>query len=74
MRKIDRIDERGDIREHWTTDDVRTICGVQIGGNRQEPAGNRECKRCLRVGAQRIEAETRRAFDEITSRFMGETQ
>ena len=48
MTKIDRIDDRGDIREHWTRDGVRTICGIEIG-MRQLPCGNRACKRCEKI-------------------------
>ncbi|MCJ7597367.1 MAG: hypothetical protein MUO41_01820, partial [Methyloceanibacter sp.] len=48
MTKIDRIDDRGDIREHLTRDDRRTICGIEIG-QRQPPCGNRPCKRCEKI-------------------------
>lgn len=62
---IDRIDARGDIREHLTSPgsldedgDARafaralcgaTLCGVEL----QWPAGNRKCKRCEKLAAQR---------------------
>ena len=45
MTKIDRIDSRGDIREHFTRDGRRTICGLWIDVS-QTPCGNRPCKRC----------------------------
>lgn len=48
MTKIDRIDDRGDIREHWTRDGRRTICGIAIG-QRQPPCGNAPCKRCEKI-------------------------
>ena len=48
MTKIDRIDDRGDIREHLTRDDRRTICGIEIG-MRQPACGNRPCKRCEKI-------------------------
>ena len=49
--KIDRIDDRGDIREHLTRDGRRTICGIEIG-MRQPPCGNRSCKRCEKIAAR----------------------
>ncbi len=48
MTKIDRIDDRGDIREHWTRNGHRTICGIEIG-MRQTACGNRACKRCKKI-------------------------
>lgn len=51
MTKIDRIDDRGDIREHWTLDGHRTICGIAIG-IRQPACGNRPCKRCEKIAAR----------------------
>lgn len=48
MTKIDRIDDRGDIREHWTHDGHRTICGIEIG-MKQPACGNRPCKRCKKI-------------------------
>lgn len=53
MTQIDRIDDKGDIREHWTLDGRRTICGIGIG-YRQPPCGNRPCKRCAKIFAQRL--------------------
>ena len=52
MTKIDRIDDRGDIREHWTLDGRRTICGIEIG-MRQPACGNRPCKRCEKIAMRR---------------------
>lgn len=49
--KIDRIDCRGDIREHRTHDGKRTICGLAID-MRQPPCGNRSCKRCEKIIAR----------------------
>jgi hypothetical protein len=51
MTKIDRIDDHGDIRQHWTRDGRRTICGIAIG-YRQPPCGNRLCKRCEKIAAR----------------------
>ncbi len=51
VTKIDRIDDRGDIREHWTRDGRRTLCGIPIGG-RQSPCGNRPCRRCEKIVAR----------------------
>lgn len=51
MTKVDRIDDRGNIREHFTRDGLRTICGVEIG-RRQPPCGNRPCKRCEKIAAR----------------------
>ena len=57
MTKIDRIDDRGDIREHQTRDGHRTICGIEIG-MRQPPCGNRPCKRCEKIAAHCQKAPT----------------
>ena len=51
MTKIDRIDDRGDIREHFTRDGHHTICGIEIG-MRQPACGNRPCKRCEKIAAR----------------------
>jgi hypothetical protein len=51
MTKIDRINDRGDICEHWTRDERRTICGVEIG-RRQPPCGNHPCRRCEKIVAR----------------------
>lgn len=53
MKKIDRYDGRGDIREHLTRDGQRTICGITIGGGWQSPCGNRPCKRCEKIATYR---------------------
>jgi hypothetical protein len=50
MQKIDRIDNRGDIREHFTRDGAKTICGLALSCT-QSPADNRPCKRCERIVA-----------------------
>lgn len=47
-RPVDRIDQKGDIREHWTHDGERTLCGLAIG-HHQAAVGNRECRRCVRL-------------------------
>ncbi len=54
MTKIDRIDNKGDIREHLTRDGRRTICGLSISGfaRTQPPCGNRSCKRCEKIAAR----------------------
>jgi len=51
MTKIDRIDDRGNIREHLTRDQRRTICGIEIG-YRQDPCGNATCRRCEKIAAR----------------------
>lgn len=48
LTKVDRIDDRGNITEHWTRDGRRTICGLQIG-YRQNACGNRTCGRCEKL-------------------------
>lgn len=48
--KVDRIDTKGNIREHLTRDGHRTICGVKIG-QRQTPCGNAPCTRCEKIAA-----------------------
>lgn len=50
MTKVDRIDDRGNIREHLTRDGQRTICGIEIG-QRQLPCGNATCRRCEKIAA-----------------------
>ena len=49
--RVDRIDNRGDIREHLTRDGKRTICGIEIG-MRQMPCGNATCRRCEKILAR----------------------
>ena len=51
MTKIDRIDDKGNIREHLTRDGSHTICGIEIG-QRQAPYGNATCKRCEKIAAR----------------------
>jgi hypothetical protein len=51
MTKVDRIDDRGNIREHLTRDGHRTICGIEIG-QRQLPCGNATCRRCEKIAAR----------------------
>lgn len=51
MTKIDRIDDKGNIREHLTRDGQRTICGLEIG-QRQPPCGNAPCCRCEKIAAR----------------------
>jgi len=48
IMKVDRIDDRGDIREHFTRDGKTTICGIEIG-MRQTPCGNAPCLRCKKI-------------------------
>jgi hypothetical protein len=53
MTKVDRIDNRGDIREHLTRDGSRTLCGLTLGrGYTQNACGNRECRRCEKIAAR----------------------
>ena len=58
MTKIDRIDNRGDIREHLTRDGRLTICGLAIEMS-QPPCGNRSCKRCEKIIARLSETTDR---------------
>ena len=51
-RRIDRITQRGNIREHRTLDGERTMCGIAIEIS-QEPAGNAVCKRCQTLADER---------------------
>ncbi len=51
MTKVDRIDDKGNIREHLTRDGQRTICGIEIG-QRQTPCGNATCRRCEKIAAR----------------------
>lgn len=64
MTKIDRIDDKGDIREHFTRDGRRTICGIEIG-YRQPPCGNRPCKRCEKIAARCQIAPTAASREQI---------
>jgi len=48
ITKVDRIDDRGNIREHFTRDEKSTICGIEIG-MRQTPCGNTPCMRCKKI-------------------------
>ena len=48
MTKIDRIDRRGNIREHITQDGQDTLCGIEIG-YRQTACGNAPCLRCKKI-------------------------
>lgn len=65
MTKIDRIDERGNIREHFTRDGRHTICGIEIG-MRQQPCGNAPCKRCEKIVARLSEATGRGVMEMQT--------
>jgi histone acetyltransferase (RNA polymerase elongator complex component) len=50
MKNIDRIDNKGNIREHITQDDLRTLCGLPlVGMMTQIPCDNGLCRRCERV-------------------------
>lgn len=52
MKKIDRIDRRGNIREHILVEgsEQRTLCGLYVEMS-QEPCGNAACFRCAQVAA-----------------------
>ena len=58
MTKIDRIDNRGDIREHLTRDGRLTICGIEID-MWQVPCGNAPCRRCEKIVARLSETADR---------------
>lgn len=49
---IDRIDDRGDITEHLTYTDKRTLCGRPINQS-QAAIGNGPCRACSRIDAPR---------------------
>lgn len=51
VTKVDRIDDKGNIREHLTREGVRTICGIEIG-RRQTPCGNAPCRRCEKIAVR----------------------
>ncbi len=48
MQAIDRIDSRGNIREHLTIDGQKTVCGLDIDVS-QRACGNGLCGRCARI-------------------------
>lgn len=52
-KRIDRIDDNGNIREHILSseDDTRTLCGLVVH-NSQRPCGNRTCKRCAALDSR----------------------
>lgn len=55
MRTVDRIDGKGDIREHDVslhTED-RTACGLRVESS-QPSSGNARCKRCDAIRARRV--------------------
>jgi hypothetical protein len=51
LQAIDRIDGRGNIREHITADGQRALCGALLGGPTQEAAGNAKCGSCAKMVA-----------------------
>lgn len=57
--RVDRIDSRGNIREHLIERGAEsTLCGLVIGAsNTQEPLGNGLCKRCERLARGRLWAK-----------------
>lgn len=47
---IDRIDAKGNIREHVVSDDASfTLCGLSLAVPTQKPAGNSPCSRCRQL-------------------------
>jgi hypothetical protein len=48
--RVDRIDGKGNIRQHLTVDRKVTLCGLALR-LWQEPANNSECRRCVRIAA-----------------------
>jgi hypothetical protein len=50
LKRIDRIDSRGDIREHvmHPTKEQTTLCGLSVRAS-QPTAGNRRCTNCERL-------------------------
>lgn len=71
FRHLDRVDARGDIREHATHSRLQgaaypapyymTLCGLPLHWSQaQRPAGNRTCKRC---------AELEQAAANVLARF-----
>ena len=65
MTRIDRYDTHGDIREHFTRDGKRTICGQPIYGS-QSPAGARPCRRCEKIVARLSETPGRGVMEVQT--------
>ena len=58
--RIDRIDERGQIREHTIDDSdwLHTLCGIEIRQS-QIACGNRRCTKCEaleRARAKQVES------------------
>lgn len=53
LKRIDRIDTNGFIREHLVSpdDEKRTLCGLELW-NTQSACGNRGCKRCDAIAAK----------------------
>lgn len=49
--RIDRIDVRGNIREHLTLNGVKTLCGLALELT-QPACGNGLCKRCENLRAR----------------------
>lgn len=49
IERVDRIDDRGNIREHLRRrEEARTLCGLVIGMS-QPACGNAECRRCAQI-------------------------
>lgn len=68
MDKIDRIDNRGNIRAHYTLDGgLTTLCGLTIGDSQR--ACNAFCKRCVAIQKRR-QREARLAV-ETALKFAG---
>ena len=68
MTKIDRIDDRGDVREHLTRGRHRTICGLKIDASgRWElvTGGALPCRRCEKI-AERCQIVPSAASGEQT--------
>ena len=50
VARIDRVDTKGNLREHLTGDGERTLCGLLLRET-QKPAGNAVCRRCQQLVA-----------------------
>jgi len=62
---IDRINQRGLIREHYLRNDGRTLCGLPIDTS-QEAIGNPPCRNCWRLMVMRFNPRPS-GFDSFVS-------
>jgi hypothetical protein len=48
VEPVDRVDSRGNLREHLTSTGEKTLCGLDLYAT-QKPAGNAPCRRCVQL-------------------------